>query len=135
MRARCGCGALVATTTAEPLFAIACHCIECQRRTGAPLGAGVYYQRDAVAVSGSVSQYARCTDSGGTMRTGFCPTCATSLLWTIDAHPELIGIALGTIEDRDPPLGIDSLWERSKHPWISLDTAIAHHPMGYPAPE
>ena len=135
MRARCACGAIAATTAAAPLFAIACHCIECQRRTGAPFGAGVYYPRDAVALTGRVADYARDTDSGGTMRNRFCPVCGTSLAWTIDAHPELIGIAIGAIEDRPASLGIDSLWERSKQDWITLDAATAHHPMGYPTPE
>ena len=35
--AHCCCGSLRAETTGEPVFVGACHCTECQRRTGSPV--------------------------------------------------------------------------------------------------
>ena len=132
MKARCACGALTVEILADPLFAIACHCIECQRRTGAPFGAGVYYPRGEVEASGAATDYSRPTETGDVMRNRFCPTCGTSLFWTLDGHPDLIGVALGAIDDPKPEIAIHSLWERSKQDWISLDAASAHYPQNYP---
>jgi hypothetical protein len=33
------CGSLRGEATGEPVFVAACHCMECQRRTGSPFGA------------------------------------------------------------------------------------------------
>ena len=37
--ARCCCGSLRTEATGEPALVAACHCMECQRRTGSPFGA------------------------------------------------------------------------------------------------
>jgi hypothetical protein len=41
--ARCCCGSLRVETTGEPVIVAACHCQECQRRTGAPFGVSGYF--------------------------------------------------------------------------------------------
>lgn len=43
--AQCCCGALRAEATGEPAFAGACHCPECQRRTGSPFGVSTYFPK------------------------------------------------------------------------------------------
>ena len=42
--AYCCCGLLRVETTGEPAIVAACHCSECQRRTGAPFGVGCYFE-------------------------------------------------------------------------------------------
>lgn len=133
MKGRCACGALVIETDAEPLVAAACHCKACQRRTGSPFGAAVYYPRDEVTISGAAVEFARPTDTGGVMRNRFCPTCGTTLFWTIDARPGHIGVALGNIDDPKPCISFHSVFERSKLEWINLDV-VAHHKAGRPRP-
>jgi hypothetical protein len=41
--AHCCCGSLRADVTGEPAFVGACHCTECQRRTGSPFGVNTYF--------------------------------------------------------------------------------------------
>ena len=57
--ARCCCGALRAETTGEPNFVVACHCTECQRRTGSPFGVGAYFPKTQVTVSGAEKIHVR----------------------------------------------------------------------------
>ena len=47
MQASCQCGKLTATIDdgAAPMV-VACHCIDCQKRTGSPFGSMAYYPRD-----------------------------------------------------------------------------------------
>ena len=47
--AHCCCGSLRAETTGEPAFVAACHCTECQRRTGAPFGVMEWTDSDTKA--------------------------------------------------------------------------------------
>ena|ERR1700677_650461 len=49
--ARCSCGALTLTLPGLSKLVLACHCLDCQRRTGAPFGVGAFYPVDAVVVS------------------------------------------------------------------------------------
>ena len=57
--ARCSCGALTLTLPGPSKLVAACHCLDCQRRTGAPFGVGVFYPADAVVISGTAKQYTR----------------------------------------------------------------------------
>ena len=80
MQASCQCGSLTAEIQdgAEPVV-VACHCLECQKRSGSPFGTMAYYPEDYVAIAGEVREYARPTDSGNTYTTGFCPSCGSTL--------------------------------------------------------
>lgn len=59
MQASCQCGSLTATIAdgVEPTV-VACHCVDCQKRSGSPFGTMAYYPRDAVAVSGEAREFA-----------------------------------------------------------------------------
>ena len=58
--ARCSCGALALTLSEPSKLVVACHCLDCQRRTGAPFGVGAFYPIDAVAISGAQKVHPRC---------------------------------------------------------------------------
>ena len=57
--AHCSCGSLRVETTGEPTHVVACHCLECQRRTGAPFGVGVYFEKAQVRAEGASKVYIR----------------------------------------------------------------------------
>jgi len=132
VEARCACGAIGIATDASAIFIILCHCLECQRRTGAPFGAGVYYPGPDIRISGDPGEYARGTESGGTMRNRFCARCGSTVWWTIDAHPELVGVALGTFATPVPNVPVHSLWERSRCSWVAFEGVTERHPLGFP---
>ena len=48
--AHCCRGSLRAEATGEPVLVAACHCIECQRRTGSPFGVSAYFPKGQVRV-------------------------------------------------------------------------------------
>lgn len=50
--ARCGCGGLALSLPGSSSLVVACHCIDCQRRTGAPFGVGAFYPAEVVTISG-----------------------------------------------------------------------------------
>ncbi len=129
-RAQCSCGALQAEVAGEPTAVVACHCVECQRRTGAVFGVGAYYATAQVRITGASQLYTRDTASGGKFHQHFCPTCGTTLYWFADIKPDAIGIAVGGFSDPSflPP--VRSVWEQSRHTWVQLPEGLQHFPRG-----
>jgi hypothetical protein len=70
--ARCSCGALTLTLLEPSKLVVVCHCLDCQRRTGAPFGVGAFYPVDAVAISGTPKDFTRDAASGGTWLANLC---------------------------------------------------------------
>jgi len=124
--ARCSCGALTLSLAEQSRLVVACHCLECQRRTGAPFGVGAFYPAAAVTISGTAKQFTRDGASGGKVHTYFCPNCGSSVYWTADKLPTMIGVAVGALADPRHPAPVLSIFERSKHGWVQMDTALEH---------
>ena len=78
--ARCSCGALTLSLPERSKMVVACHCLDCQRRTGAPFSVGAFYPVDAVAISGTPKEFTRTAASGGKVHFYFCPNCGSGLL-------------------------------------------------------
>jgi hypothetical protein len=128
--AQCSCGALRVEAEGEPVAVVACHCRECQRRTGSVFGVGAYYERARIRMSGQSSVYVRDAAEGRKFRTHFCPRCGTSLCWETDRHPAQVGIAVGGFCDPDFRAPSRSVWEQTKHHWISLPPELQHYSQG-----
>jgi hypothetical protein len=124
--ARCSCGALTLTLPEPSKLVVACHCLDCQRRTGAPFGVGAFYPVDAVAISGTPKEFTRDAASGGKVHTYFCPNCGSTIYWKADNLPSLIGVAVGALADPKYPAPIRSVFEQSKHDWVQIDGAVEH---------
>jgi hypothetical protein len=76
MRAECQCGQLVAELPGPPAAVVACHCVDCQRRTGSPFGILAYYATDQVAISGEAKRFERPTAEGNVFETFFARNAA-----------------------------------------------------------
>jgi hypothetical protein len=128
--AQCSCGALRVEAEDDPAAVVVCHCRECQRRTGSVFGVGAYYERNRIRLSGQSSVYIRDAQAGRKFRTHFCPVCGTSLYWYTDRHPTLVGIAIGAFCDPNFPAPARSVWEQTKHRWVSFPAGVDHYPQG-----
>ena len=112
--AHCSCGSLRVETTGEPTLVAACHCRECQRRTGTPYGVSAYFKKAQVRAEGANKIYIRDGQEGRKIRFCFCPTCGTSVYWETDYLPDQIGVAVGTFADPSFPAPTLSVWEESR---------------------
>jgi hypothetical protein len=128
--AQCSCGSVRVVAEGEPSAVVACHCLECQRRTGSVFGVGAYFPEARLTLSGETKQFARPTESGAQFVTHFCPTCGTSVYWRAGKLSGLVGIAVGAFADPSFPLPQRSVWEQSRHPWVEVASAQQHFPKG-----
>jgi hypothetical protein len=125
--ARCRCGAISLSLRAPSQLVVACHCLDCQRRTGAPFSVGAFYAAEAVTISGTAKQYSRVADSGAMVDAYFCPTCGSTVYWKAERLPTMIGVAVGAMADPNFPAPARSVFEQSKHAWVELDVAGIQH--------
>ena len=124
--AQCHCGQLRAIASGEPDRIYICHCIACQRRTGAVVHSGTRWPRSQVRVEGEHKIYARKGESGFEIRFHFCPNCGSSVFWEGDRSPTICGIAVGAFADPDFPPPTQSGYEESMHRWLGLPPGIEH---------
>jgi hypothetical protein len=125
--ARCSCGAITLSLPEPPKLVAVCHCIDCQRRTGAPFGVSAFYPADAVTVSGTAKEFTRGAASGGKVHNYFCPNCGSTVYWRVDNLPAMIVVGVGAMEDPNYPPPVRSVFEQSKHAWVEINCAGVEH--------
>ncbi len=129
--AACQCGQLSADFEGDPAFVIACNCRACQKRTGAAFGTGAYFAKTQMVKSGEAKGWRRIAPSGRKLENFFCPECGTSLFWTLEMRPDMVGVALGCFETELPD-PVRAIWTEEKHSWVSFPDDLPTFPQGSP---
>ena len=130
--AQCHCGSLRVIASGEPNRVYVCHCVPCQRRTGAIMHSGAAYLKNQVRVEGASKVYARNAESGYEIRFHFCPNCGSNVYWEGDRFPDEYGIAVGSFADPEFAPPTYSVYEGSMHHWVRLPSGLNHFPKGRP---
>jgi hypothetical protein len=130
MKAQCQCGQLSINLPQATPVVVACHCIDCQRRTGSSFGVLAYYPADQLTAAGDAKRFERPTASGGVFETFFCPECGSTVYAKTRKHPTMVGVAVGAIADPRFPAPTRSVWEQSMHHWVAIPGDIQHFPQG-----
>ena len=80
-----------------------CHCLECQRRTGAVVSNQARFPREQIAFAGTATEYTRSAASGNTLTFRFCPRAAPPSTGRAQGFPGLVAVAIGTLADPNLP--------------------------------
>lgn len=118
--AACSCGQLHLAIDGEPERTSMCHCLACQRRTGAVVSNQARFRRDQVAFTGTSTTWTRTADSGNALTFHFCPTCGSTVYWENERFPGQVGIAVGAFADPNFAAPSIAVWEEQRHPWVSF---------------
>ena len=113
--AACSCGQLHLTIEGEPARISMCHCLECQRRTGAVISNQACCQVDQVTFAGKTTAWRRTAESGNALILSFLRDMST-VYWEHDGFPGYVIIAIGNFADPNFPAPTIAVWERSRHP-------------------
>lgn len=127
--AACACGGLRLSLSGEPRRVSSCHCLACQRRTGAVFTTNAFFPRDQiVSLDGEERTFQRQGDSGGILTFHFCPTCGSTVYWDNPRVPDLVVVAVGAFADPSFPPPTRTIWTVAQHRWLSLPEEIPRHP-------
>jgi hypothetical protein len=129
--ASCQCGRLRLEAEADPDICIACNCTACQKRTGSAFATVAYVPKAAVKITGERKSWARTAESGREVENFFCPTCGTTLFWTLDFRPDHVGVLIGAFDSPRPdPKRV--VWAKEKRPWVHFPENMESFDEGSP---
>ena len=119
--ARCYCGASRLTLSAAPLTAAYCHCADCRRWTGAPVGAFVAFEATALQtdLGPGVSH------SPGVARWN-CPKCGSPLAATFDYLPGQVYVPIGILDQAAEIAPEHHCHSQSALPWLHIHDGLPH---------
>ena len=126
--AACSCGQLRLRLAGDPQLVSSCHCLACQRRTGALFGSTSFWRKNQiVSTEGERRAFRRKADSGTWLTFQFCPSCGSTVFWESERLPDLLSVAVGTFADPHFPAPVRTVWTESKHDWLAFPASIPHH--------
>ena len=116
----CQCGATRYRVTAEPLLTYACHCHNCQKRTGSAFSMGLILPLQALQVSGQLTAWSRLSDAGHNNTRYSCADCGNIIYGVGDSSPELAKLQAGLLHDTSELEPEVYIWARHKQNWLTL---------------
>lgn len=122
--AHCACGALCVAVTGTPVTVQACSCLRCQRLSGSAFSYTAFWPTAAASIIGAYNSWRDTAASGRWAEFAFCPTCGSHVFSRVEAWPDVLGLAVGTLADSDFPLPVRLCWARSKPRWIGLPAGM-----------
>jgi hypothetical protein len=120
--AACSCGQLHLTIEGEPVRVSMCHCLACQRRTGAVISNQARFRPEQINFQGTSRVWKRTAESGSVVTFHFCPTCGSTVYWESESFPGYVVVAIGNFADPNFPAPTIAVWEEARHPWVSLSS-------------
>jgi hypothetical protein len=123
-RAVCSCGQFQLAVEGEPSRIWICHCLACQRRSGAIFGNLARFRREQVTANGSATAWKGTGENGHALTCHFCPTCGSTVSLASGAFPEFVAIAIGNFADPNIAGPTLPVWEETRHSWILLPPDI-----------
>ena len=94
------CGKIRFEFEGEPLFTHACHCIECQRRSGAAFCLSLFVAEHQLRlIDGTAGTCQLESATGKTKEISYCRDCGTMLYGRVLHNPRLYWLRPGTLDD------------------------------------
>jgi hypothetical protein len=116
----CFCGHVTYEAEVDPARVAICHCTDCQSHSATAYGVVVPIVDDKFTVlTGALKTYVKTAESGTRRALTFCPECGTRIhAHTEDGSPGLVGLRVGTVNQRAELKPVVQIWCRSAMPWV-----------------
>jgi hypothetical protein len=125
----CLCGAVRYEVGGSLKLTMSCHCRDCQYVSGGAPAHVMVAQADDVAVTkGRPREYAVVSAKGNRMGRLFCDVCGTPLFAKNEAHPEILHVKAGSLDDPSRFSVQANIWVSSAPPWHHIDSAVPRFP-------
>ncbi|WP_246791780.1 GFA family protein [Burkholderia perseverans] len=125
----CACGSIRYAGSQAPVAMLNCHCLDCQRSSGAPFASGFIVRVSDVTVTGTPKTYTVRAGSGKLATRSFCADCGTPLFTHGEAAQAVMSIRFPTLDDPSAFRPMLDIWTASAQPWVCLDQAVPHFPQ------
>ena len=125
----CLCGAVRYTVSVPVSELRACHCMHCQKASGAGGSVNAVLASDAFRITqGTPKRYAAKADSGRTLYRFFCGDCGSPLYSQRETNPGMVVVRAGTLDNPGEMKITANIWTKSARPWSYIDPASPQVP-------
>ena len=122
---QCLCGAIKYRVLREPLTLYACHCTDCQRRTGSAFALSMIVRpEDVELLAGQTTGYSATLSNGRTKCGQMCAACGTRLWGTPVKYAGIFIVQPGTLDQPCQLAPVAHLWVSEAQPWIKLPPGV-----------
>jgi hypothetical protein len=125
---RCLCGTLSYEIVGDPVVVAHCHCLDCQKLSGAGHTTGAMFSEEGVTIFGDPARYSMKSEGGATVTRLFCATCGSPLFGKNTGMPGVMTVTLGTLDSSDDLIPQVAIFTRSRRAWDMPDPSIAAFP-------
>jgi len=119
----CDCGAATYTINAPYMHVYACHCLNCQTRSGSAFAEHAMIETSTFASEGILATYRR-EAHDILFEEVVCSICHTRLFNRNSALPGMIFLRAGTLADSQCLEPMAHIWVKRKQPWVLLADSI-----------
>ena len=126
-RGSCCCGHVKYEIEGEPIVVAHCHCIDCQKRSGAGHTTGAMFLEKNFTVEGMLSKFDQVTDQGKTTTHFFCTHCGSQLYGKNTEMPEVVTVSAGTLEDPNAVEPEVAVFDKNRNHWDKMDGSLETH--------
>lgn len=129
----CVCGAVRFSLNAGPLMVYACHCHDCQTRSGSAFALTAVVAMADLEMTGEVERIQATSPAGRELEHTFCPQCRVRLLVRALAAPDYGSLRVGVFDDAGWAVPIVQLYVESAIPWAVIPDvrAIAQEELDF----
>ena len=121
----CLCGAVRYTLREGMRFRpYACHCTDCQARTGSAFSEHMLFALADLAITGPLDTGTVTQPSGAISTITGCAVCKARIYAENAARPGFASLRCGTLDRSAEVVPAAHLWVRSKQPWIVLPEGV-----------
>lgn len=124
----CLCGAVTYEARGDPAVALQCHCLDCQKASGAGHVAFAAFPEGAVTIKGTLKKYSTKADSGGMSNRFFCGECGSWVAGRPDSAPGIVALTMATMDDSASIPIQFRVYEKRRRAWDVVDPAMPAFP-------
>ena len=117
---RCACGGVSYRVRGKLDRGYACHCTDCQTRSGSAFATLLPVDRSGLVIEGEVGRIVQQERRGVNALLHYCPGCITRLFTHNPSWPDLAILRAGTLDRSAEFVPALHIWTRSAQSWILL---------------
>ncbi len=122
---RCVCGAVSYTLRDGVRFrAYACHCTDCQSRTGSAFSEHMLVARQDLEIAGELDSGSYRQPSGAVSTIWGCARCKARVFAETNTRPGFASLRCGTLDRSSEIVPAAHLWVGSKQSWIVIPDGV-----------
>ncbi|MGI9503172.1 MAG: GFA family protein [Geminicoccaceae bacterium] len=134
LQGSCLCGNVRFQIADQPHMTANCHCLSCQKTSGAGHAFHLMFKTDQVEITGATKGYEWTADSGNQVTTFFCPECGSSTHGQTSGFPGMITVRAAMLEQSDDLTPQVSVYKKRLRNWDHLDENAPAFDAMPPAP-